>query len=670
MRRLLWEPTRLGDVEIRNRIVMPAFGLKYCGVDRKPTQRLADFYEERARGGCGLIVVGGIGIDMLGSGLMVPGIDTDELVPEWSNVSEAIHRNGAKVFFQLFHAGRYQHSALIRGEQAVAPSAVESRYTRETPRALEVEEILDIEKSFASAARRSREAGADGVELIASAGYLICQFLSPVTNRRDDEYGGSLENRLRFAREVISAVRSAVGDDYPVGMRVSGSEFMPGGNTLSEMTEICKALAAAGVGYFSVTGGWHETLVPQLPSTVPRGAYTYLAHGIRSAVAVPVIAANRIVEPSQAEAILADGLADMVAVGRAQIADPEWANKARDGRSSEIRPCVGCLQGCLDRLFSMREVECLCNPQAGHEGERRIIPDVWQLRVAVVGAGPAGLEAARTAALRGHIVAVFEKGPTPGGQLPLVAAAPGRGEFLRLLEFYLNEVRRLEIDLRLGVNDTLAEVVRWKPDRVILATGSRPIRPPIPGADRADVLQAWDVLLRRVDVGRTVAVIGGGAVGVETAIALADRGTVDGETLKFLLKHSAESADALRCLATRGTRKVTILEKTHKLGADIGPTTRWVFLKELGLLGVETITDAEVVSIEPGCVVYSKDGAERTLGGDSVVLALGSVSSNELEPAFRTTGLPYTVVGDAKRPRKLMDAVQEGFLAALRLKAN
>jgi 2,4-dienoyl-CoA reductase (NADPH2) len=275
--RLLFTPIRINQVTIPNRVVMPAFGLKYCGLDRKPSPRLIDFYEARAKGGCGLLVVGGVGIDLVGGGMIMPSIESDDFIEPWSRMAEAVHRHGSKLFLQLFHAGRYQHSLMARGQQAVAPSAVPSRYTKETPRELSRDEILEIEEKFAAAAARAKAAGADGVELIASAGYLICQFLSPVTNLREDEYGGSFENRCRFGVEVIEKVRKAVGPDYPVTMRISGSEFIPGGNTNAEMVKICQRFEAAGADAFNVTGGWHETQIPQLPAGVPRGAYSYLA---------------------------------------------------------------------------------------------------------------------------------------------------------------------------------------------------------------------------------------------------------------------------------------------------------------------------------------------------------------------------------------------------------
>jgi 2,4-dienoyl-CoA reductase (NADPH2) len=664
MYRKLFTPIKINKLEVRNRIVMPAFGLLFCGPDRKPSERLRNFYEARSRGGCGLLVVGGVGIDLLGSGVISPTIESDEFITDWEIFADAVKRHGARLFLQLFHAGRYQHSFLAGGQQPVSASAVRSRYTKEEPRALAKDEIIDLEEKYAAAAVRCKKAGVDGVEIIASAGYLICQFLSPLTNRRDDEYGGSFENRARFGREVIAKVRSAVGPDYPVTMRVSGNEFIPGGSGGQEIVEFCRVVEAAGVDAFNVTGGWHETRVPQLPAVVPRNAFSYLAAGLHQAVKVPVYASNRIVEPAQAEQLLRDGVSDLVCVGRAQIADPEWATKAKLNKEAEIRPCVDCLQGCMDRLFSGKPVECLCNPIAGYEGERKILRVKKTKTVIVIGAGPAGLEATITAAKRGHQVTLFDVADDIGGQLALAAAPPGREEFARLIAYYRHQLTTHGITVRLGKQVTMQALRKIRPNVILLATGSSPLVPPIPGIDRPAVVSAWDALLDKVDLGRTVAVLGGGAVGIETAIAIADRGTINGDTLKFLLKHEAEDLETLRRLCTRGTRKVTIFEMLPKIGKDIGQTNRWVFLKEIELLGIDVVTDATIKGIADDGVVYEREGKNHAFPCESVVLALGARPNDAIEDEMKAAGFQYEKIGDVKEPRKIIDAVHEGFLAA------
>ncbi len=665
--RNLFSQITIGQVEVKNRVVMPAFGLMYVDNNRHCGQRLIDFYEARARGGCGLIIVGGVGIDFIGSGFMMPTLESDEYIPGFQKLAEACHRHGAKLFLQLFHAGRYSHSFIIGGKKAVGPSAVTSRYTKEEPRELAKDEILDIQEKFAAAAERARSAGADGVELISSAGYLMCQFLSPLTNLRTDEYGGSFENRMRFSREVIAKVRKRVGPEFPVTMRMSGNDFMPGSNTNVEAVEVCRALVPAGLDAINVTGGWHETRVPQLPMLVPRGAFSYLAAAIRDKVEVPVFASNRIVEPEQAEQILRDGMADMVCVGRAQIADPEWTNKVKAGRLDEIRPCVGCMQGCMDRLFSGKPVQCLSNAQAGFEAEREIKPAGSRKKVLVIGAGPGGLEAAIVAAKRGHNVTLVEKDEDIGGQLALTAAPPGREEFAALLRYYRVELERQKINLKLKTPATLDMIKDDMPDEIILATGSEPLVPELPGVDRPEVATAWQVLTDEANLGKKVVVVGGGAVGVETAIFIAAKGTISGDTLKFLFLYDAEGMDTLQRLCTRGTHQVTILEMLPKIGRDIGQGSRWVLLSQLRSLGVNTITNATLKEIRAGEVVYVKDDEDHVEPADSVVLAVGAKPVTALAEKLKAAGVEFHSVGDCSSPRKIMDAIHEGFLAAAKI---
>jgi 2,4-dienoyl-CoA reductase (NADPH2) len=661
MLNLLFNPFKIKDLEVRNRVVMPAFGLLYTS-DRKVSQRLLDFYEARSAGGCGLIIVGGCGIDFIGGGPMMLGLDDDSFIPGYEKLAQAVHKHGGKLFLQLFHSGRYQFSFLI-GQKSVGPSVVRSRYTKEEPRELAHDEIIEIEKKFANAALRAKQAGADGVELISNAGYLINQFLSPVTNLRTDEYGGSFEKRATFPLNVISRVREKVGADYAVTMRIGGNDFIPGGNTNHEMSEYAKIFCEKGIDAINVTGGWHETKVPQLPMAVPPGAYTYLALGIKRKVKVPVYSSNRIFDPEQAEKVLLEGWADAVCIGRGQIADPEWANKAKEGRAEEIRPCVGCMQGCMDRLFTMKPVECLANACSGWESERRITAAPQKKRVLVVGGGPAGCEAAMAAKARGHEVELWEADEKIGGQLFLAGAPPGREDFLRLAKFYASEVKRVGVKIKLKRKATLAKIQKAGFDEIIIATGAKPIKIDLPGMKLEHVHQAWEVLKGNVKLGEKVVVIGGGSAGIETAIYAASQGTITGDVLKFLMLNQAETVEKLKELLTKGSHSVTLIEMLDKLGPDMGVATRWVLLQELATLGVKQLVKAKVLKIKKDEVVYELDGKELSEPADTVIMALGATAERKLAIELEKAGVKFKEVGDVTKPRKIMDAVHEGYLA-------
>jgi len=396
----LFSSISVRNMELRNRIVMTAMHLGYTP-EGEVTDQLVGFYEARAKGGVGLIIVGGCPIDEYGGMAGMIGLNHDRFIPGLKRLTSAVQAHGAKIAAQLYQAGRYTHSAMIGGRKPFSASAVRSRLTGETPRALEIHEIPAVQDKFAEAALRAKKAGFDAVEILGSAGYLICQFLSPLTNKRDDEYGGPLENRMRFGLEVVQKVRSAVGPDYPILMRIAGNDFMEGSHTNREARIFASELEKVGVDLFNVTGGWHETRVPQLTMFVPRRAYVYLAQGIKSAVSVPVLASNRINDPAIGEEIIRNGEADLVTMARALLADPELPNKAKEGKAHLIYHCVACNQGCFDNIFQLRPASCLVNPRAGKEGELALEPAPKVKKVLVIGGGPAGMKAACIAAERG-----------------------------------------------------------------------------------------------------------------------------------------------------------------------------------------------------------------------------------------------------------------------------
>ncbi|MCU0553878.1 MAG: FAD-dependent oxidoreductase [Syntrophales bacterium] len=664
----LFSPVKVGSLTLKNRIVMPAMHLGYCNDRSEVTDRLVAFYEERARGGAALLFIGGCTIDPYASSMKeMIGLSEDRFIPGLAKLTAAAHRHGALMAAQLFHGGRYVRSGMI-GRQPIAPSPIASGITREVPRQMTPGDIQDTIANFAEAAARAKRAGFDAVEVLAGTGYLISEFFSPLTNQRTDEYGGSPDKRMRFGIEVAWAIREAVGPGYPVVFRIAGNDFMAGGNTNKEAAQFAYLLEQHGVDAFSVTGGWHETMVPQITMDVPRGAFVHLASGVKEAVSKPVIACNRINDPALAERILRDGRADLVGLARALLADPEFPVKAMAGRTKEIVPCIGCNQGCLDRIFNFEPVECLVNPRAGREFE---VPPVQEAaapkKVMVVGGGPAGLSAARTAAQAGHRVTLYEREATLGGQMPIASATEERREMSAFLEPFAEGAKAAGAVIRTGEDVGEDLVKAEKPDVVILATGGEPLCPPIPGIDNDNVEYAWDVLAGKAVTGKAVVVIGGGAVGIETALSLAKIGAIDAETLRFLFLSKAEEPERLREYATRGVKKVTIVEMLDRAGSDIGLTTRWIALRQLSQHGVRVMTHTKAVEITPqGLWVEKKEGREL-IPCDTVVMACGTVPVNPLEERLRGLADKVIVVGDAKKARKAYEAIHEAFFAAREL---
>jgi len=662
----LFQPITVNGLTIKNRIAYPSLGLLYS-YDRKLNDRYYEFFREMARGGAGVVTVGPVGVDFLGSGIATLGLSDDDAIPAFRKLTDIIREQGASPWIQLFHAGAYSYPMVIDNQQPLAPSPVYSRYSKTTPKEMTIDDIKNTQKAYADAAERAKAAGFDGVEVLASAGYLITQFLSPLKNQRKDEYGGSLENRLRFPTEILDLIRQRVGADYPLTVRMAGNDFVPGSNTDGETPIIARAYEAAGVDMLNVTGGWHESPVPQLPMELPRACYAYLALNIKRAVSIPVMASNRIASPKDAEEILADGFADMVNLGRVLIADPFWPQKAEQGRADEIRPCVGCSQGCTDSVFSGRPVYCIGNPRAGYEGERQIKPADSPGNVMVIGAGMAGLEAAVTAAQRGHTVTVYEKSDRIGGQIWIAGTPPGKQELWEFARYYETMLRKHAITLHLNTRVTVETIREQNPDHLILAEGARALMPPIPGLDSPCVLSAWEVLEKNPSLGKEVAVIGGGAVGIETALFIAKKGTLTPDMLHFLFSYDAAPVEKIREYLFKGSSNVTIFEMMDKAGNGIGRSTRWVAMSNVKRYGITTITGARVVSVEDGNISYETPEGSFVKHFDTIVVAAGSRSVKNLAEELEKEGIPFTSVGDGVKPGKLDDAIHGGFLAALSL---
>ncbi|SHN79767.1 FAD-dependent oxidoreductase [Desulfitobacterium chlororespirans] len=668
----LFSPIRIGKMELKNRMVLPAMHLNYCP-DGEVTDRLIEFYRVRAWGGVGLVIVGGCGIDRVGNTLGMIQLDEDRYIPGLQKLVEAVHQEGAKVMTQLYQAGNYA-SSLLTGNQPVAPSPLPSKLTKEIPHELTVEEIKELVQTFAQAAVRTQKAGFDGVEILAGTGYLISEFLSPATNKRTDEYGGDLPNRMRFALEIIAAIRQGVGPDFPVVVRIAGNDFIPGGHTNKEARTFAKALAAAGVDAINVTGGWHETLVPQITMNVPPAAFRYLVRGIKQVVDLPVFASNRITTPELARDILTSGDADLVGFARPILADPNLPLKAQGLDPSPLRPCVACNQGCLDHVFRGIPVACLVNAEAGREAELKGQGASSSPRkVLVVGAGPAGLEFARVASSQGHNITVWEKSSRPGGQLNLAAAPPERQDFNRFTEYLVQACKaqgvKIYTNQEADVENILAGIAEEDFTDIIFATGALPMAPPFPVEEGVEIAQAWDVLAGK-ETGEQVVIVGGGSVGVETALYLAGQGTLDAEILRFLIVNQAESTETLARLLFQGRKRVTLVEMTKGVGRDLGSSTRWAMLADLQRYQVKVLTNTMVKAVRADGVWVEGPEGESLIPGDTVISAVGSVANQELMKALQDK-LPAHVtlqqIGDATKPAKVLDAVHTGYKAALSL---
>ena len=661
----LFEPITINKLEIKNRIVMPSMGLSYTD-KYEFNDRYRAFYRARAKGGTGLITIGPVAIDKVGSVPLTLALFDDSYVEPYKKFIDELHRDtDAKVATQLFQMGRYAFSFLT-GIPSIAPSAIPSKLTKEVPREMNLEDIEDVQDAYVKAAQRAVAAGFDLVEILACTGYLISQFLSPVTNKRTDNYGGSIENRMRFGLEVVQKVRKAVGDDVALGIRIAGNDFMEGGHTNVESARFAAEAEKAGVDAVNVTGGWHETSVPQLTTNVPPGVFLYLARGIKEKVTVPVFASNRMGDPRVAEKALRSGGCDMVCWGRPLIADPELPNKVKRGQSKTITPCIACNQGCFDSIFSITSVYCILNPQAGREDDYTIEKAEKTKKIIVAGGGPAGMEFAVTAARRGHDVTLYEKESRLGGQVNLAKAAPGKMEFQNVIESLANRMKAQGVKVMLNKTLTPELAADLKPDVIAVATGAKPLSIDVPGIDNPHVVDAWDVLLERAwDIGEKVVVIGGSATGAETAHFITSMGAMDPESFTFLMYHGAEDREFAQKLLHSGGREVTVVEMLDKVAGNVGRTGRWSLMKSLRYMNVKLRTRTRLIeNTDEGVIVETESGKE-TIPADTVVIAVGSGPVNALAEKVKANGTEVITIGDAKDPRKISDAVREGFEAGL-----
>jgi 2,4-dienoyl-CoA reductase (NADPH2) len=664
----LFSPLKIGDMIISNRIIMPAINLNYAN-EGYITQKIIDFYNERAKGGAGMLIIGGCYIDNYAKGVpMMISIDNDKFIPKLTDLTESVHkiRGDIKICAQLYHGGAYTYPQII-GMTPIAPSAVYSNFSKTMPREMNLEDIEREQKAFAEAALRTKKAGFDAVEICANAGYLMTQFISPKTNKRKDKYGGTLDNRLRFPIETIELMRSYV-NNFPIGYRISGDDFVPESNTYKEISLVAEKLSKY-LDYLNVTGGWHETKTPQTTMDVPEGCYTYLAENVKNNVSIPVFSSNRINNPELAEQILMAGKADAVCMGRTLIADPYLPLKAQKGELRDIMTCVGCNQGCFDSIFKLMPVSCLRNARAGDEAKTELKPIETKKRIMVIGSGPGGLEAARIAKIRGHDVHIFEKDDKIGGLLNLIWIPPGRNEFKRIIENYNYWIQKHNIPIHYNEDVTIDKVKEFNPDVVFLATGSNAIKPPILGIDKKNVFWANDVFSGDAPIGKNNVIIGGGATGIELAIYLAKFGSLNLESFDFLTFYKALESDVALKMLQEGRNKVTVLEQLPKLGSALGKTTKWVLLDKCIALGVKLLTSVNVTEIGENYVNYidAKNKEQVINDVDYVYYATGVKPNDTLYKQIKALNIPIEKIGDAKKPETVLEAINRGYNVANRI---
>ena len=650
-------------MEISNRIVMPAMNATMA-VNGIASDRFLNFYAERARGGAGMIIVGGTNVSKLAKGMPSQiSIEDDSFIPHLQKITDAVHgaRDDAKITCQLYHAGAYSMK-MVLGETPIAPSAIMSNFTKDMPREMTMDDIKHEQQAFADAIVRAEKSGFDAVEILAGTGYLMTEFLSPRTNKRTDKYGGNLENRLRFPLETLELMKSTSAN-IPMGIRISGDDFLPGSNTYKEKAVIAKEISKF-VDWINVTGGWHETKTPQITMDVPEGCYTYLAENVKKNVSVPVFASNRINNVVLAEQIVMSGKADAVCIGRGLIADPYLPMKAQKGEIQDIMACVGCNQGCMDGGMKMKPLACLRNARAGFEAKTELNPADQKKKVMIIGSGPAGLESARVAAMRGHEVHLFEKNDQIGGLLNVIWKPPGRNEFKRIIDNYNYWILKHGINVHLDQEVTVDIIKEFNADKVIVATGTTPIKPDIPGIDRDNVFFANDVFTGDAPVGRNNVIIGGGATGIELAIYLAKYGQMSLEAFDFLTQYHALEPDVALGMIHNGRNKVTVLEQLPRLGSALGKTTKWVLLDRCDALGVNKITNAKVTEIGENYVNYSdaQENEHVINDVDYVFYSTGVKSNNTLFKAVKGLGnIDVDVIGDAKKPLTILDGISKGY---------
>ena len=648
----LLAPLDLGFTTLRNRTLM---GSMHTGLEEMPNgfERMAACIAERARGGVGLIVTGGVGPNEEGSVRAgAAKLSTPEEAEEHKVVTQAVHEVGGKICMQILHAGRYAYSP-----QLVGPSAIQAPINPFTPRELDEEGIEKQIRDFVNCANLAQKAGYDGVEIMGSEGYFINQFLVAHTNHRTDRWGGSYENRMRLPVEIVRRVREAVGSEFIIIYRLSMLDLMEGGSTWDEVLMLAKAIEQAGATLINTGIGWHEARIPPIATKVPRAAFTKVTAKLRGQGGIPLVTTNRINTPEVAEQVLAEGDADMVSMARPFLADPDFVNKAAADRSDTINTCIGCNQACLDHTFSGKLTTCLVNPRACYETELNYIPTTTIKKIAVVGAGPAGLAAATVAAERGHQVTLFDSSSEIGGQFNIAKRVPGKEEFFETLRYFKSKLQSTGVDVRLNTRVSAADLLAGGFDEIILATGIAPRTPDIPGIDHPMVISYIDAILQRKPVGQHVAVIGAGGIGFDVSEFITHNGlstSLDREAFwrEWGIDLALEARGGVAGVQPEPhapARQVYLLQrKKSKVGNGLGKTTGWIHRTGLKNKHVQMISAVEYLAVDDkGLHIRVADGEPQVLPVDTVIVCAGQDPLRELQAELEAAGRQVHLIGGA-----------------------
>ncbi|THE09917.1 FAD-dependent oxidoreductase [Bacillus timonensis] len=641
----LLSPYQLNDrVTVKNRVIMAPMNNNFANQDGSVSSRYANYFIERAKGGVGMIIIAPGYVDRRArkrKGSLL--LDDEIFIPKLKEFMEALHKEGTIVLQQLNHNGRLLSSSKELNTAkgiCIGPSAVPHLLTGEIPQVMNKTDIEEMVQRFVVNAKNSMLAGYDGVEIHGAHGYLINQFLSRYSNKRDDEYGGSLENRMRFPLEIVRAIRKEVGSDFIMSFRLCAKEFKPDGVDLQEAKIFARELEKAGINLLNVSVGNTESpktaLIMMPPPSVSHGCYSNYSKEIKSVVNIPVSIMGRITTPERAEEILEATESDFVTIGRGLVSDPDFVAKVASGRRNEIRQCIGCLEGCYEELAKENPLGCIYNPFVGREGEK-IEQTISRKKVWVIGGGPAGMEAARVAAMRGHDVTLFEATEKLGGQVKIAFVPPGKDDFRVIIKYYEHELTRLGVQIKLGEKVTKEAILKSSPEAVVLTVGASPLMLPLPGVEQENVITGWEVL-EGTEVGEKVVVCGGGLVGIETALYLWKKG-----------------------------KKVEIIDRNERIIKDAGPLIRAHLLDELEQTDIQIHPKTSLLGIEGNKVLGEFEGKEVTFSADSIVLSLGAKSNLTLETEIKNSdykGKVYTA-GDCVKPRRILQATAEGAEVAL-----